>query len=440
MRILVYSDAPSVCTGFGSVTRNIFGPLIDRGVLTPDDVSFFGVNYTGDFFPDQHKFHQWPAALGMGNDRDPYGRNRFCQMTLNNTWPFDLLFVLQDHFTVAPFLPGLVKQLREQIPQGRPPFKVIYYIPIDGTYLRPDWVQWIPEYVDYPVAYMHWSAKLLTGMVPALHGKLRVIYHGTNPETFFPVDAETRLQFRRNVLKVADDQPLVISVNRNQPRKDPVRVLQVFERVHQKYPNAVLYMHMNVADSMGYNLDTVRQQLRLPQASVRFPANFCEGIGVPLETVNLIYNAADVFVTTARGEGFGLTISECMSAGTPIVSPNHTSFAELLAQQRGALALPMPDKEVMIADNDQFRPVADVRAMADKVCWAIEHRDHARGQARKAVEWARTISWRDAIAPQWEQVFREAYASLQPAAQVQTPTQTVARGYTFTAQGLGATA
>ncbi len=415
MRALVYSDTPLGITGFATVSRSIFGGLIDRGVLTPDDVSFFGVNSTGDWDPQASRFHVWPARAALSNDMDPYGRQRFVQMVLSNVWPFDVLFVCQDHFTVAPFLPGLIQQLRQQCTQGRPPFRVIYYVPVDGVTLRPEWVQWIPELVDYPVAYMHWSARVLTEMVPALRPKLRTIYHGTDPETYFPVSAEDRQAFRRNVLNLKDDQPLVIWVNRNQPRKDPARALQIFAAVRAKVPKAVLYMHCNVVDSMGFNLDSVRQQLRLPQGAVMFPAGFSEGVGVPVEVLNLIYNAGDVHLVTARGEGWGLCLVDSLCTGIPVVAPKHTSFAEILAEDRGIL-VPTTEQALTIMDNDQLRPVADIEGMAAKVCWAIEHPEHARGIGRRGMAWAQSQSWRHAIVPQWEQVFRDAAAGLVPAA------------------------
>lgn len=431
MRVVVYSDAPVVATGFATVIRNVFGALFDMGALKPEDVAFFGINYTGDYHPQSHIFRQWPAKVGMSFDPDPYGKQRFTQMMLQGFWPCDVLFVVQDHFTVAPFLPNLIQQMRAQIPQGRTPFKVIQYIPVDGDTLKPQWTSWMPELVDYPVAYMHWSAKALLGMVPALQGKLRTIYHGTNPETFFPIPTEERQAFRRQTMGVADEQPLLLWVNRNQPRKDGPRALQIFRRVLDRHPNAVLYMHCNAQDSMGFDLNEIRQQLRLPEGTVRFPMNFSEGTGVTLADLNRIYNAGDVGYVTARGEGFGLTTTEAMCTGLPLVAPKHTSFAELLADDRGVLVPPLPDQQIIIGDNDQLRPVCDVEAMAAKLCWAIEHPEHAKGLGRRGMAWAKTLSWREVIAPQWAALFAEAEASLKPEPPAAPP-------YAFRAEALPA--
>ena len=408
MRVLVYSDGPSVPTGFGVVVKNIFLPLIERRLF--EEIAFFAVNYDGS--PHGLPVRQWPAFVGATRDPDPYGRNRFAFMALHGTWNFDLLFVLQDHFTVAPFLPLLVTELRKQVTAGqRPPFRTIFYFPLDGRLIKPEWVRWLPEAVEYPVAYLPFARDALCSMLPVLADRVRVIPHGTNPETFFPVPEAERLTFRRNTLQVADDQPLLVSVNRNQPRKDPVSTLQVFARVLEHYPRAVLYMHMNVRDSAGFDLLSVAAQLRIPAGHVRFPAEFVEGIGIPLDQLNLIYNAADVFLVTPRGEGFGLSVTEALCTRRLVIAPAHTSFPWLLADQRGILVPPLTQELIMPLDNDQFRPIADVEATATQVLWALANPDAAHAIAETGYAWAVRQSWRDVICPQWEALFREADAA-----------------------------
>lgn len=437
MHILVYSDGPVCPTGFGVVNRNIFEPLFQRDVCQRETTNFYSINYVGEWHPDQKNYRLWPANIGLRADPDPYGRDRFCQMALAGVWPIDVLFILQDHFTVAPFVPALVQKLREQVAAGlRPPFVTIFYIPVDNHFLKPPWVDWVPEHVDFAVAYMHWSARVITDLVPRLDGKLRVIYHGTNPETYYPIPEAEREQFRQQVMGLKPGQPLMLFVNRNQPRKDPARALQILNLARARLPELVGYFHLNPQDSAGFSMGEVAGQLRLPQGVVRFPANFSEGIGVPVDVLNRIYNAADVFVTTARGEGYGLSVTEAMCAGRLCIAPKHTSFAELLADDRGLLVPPLKGGDAVLPmDNDQFRPCADVDAMAQKVVWALEHREHAAGIARRGMEWAQALAWSGPIADQWEQVFREAYAEV---AKRRAPQPAATGTFRFTADALPA--
>lgn len=413
MKILVYSDSPTAPTGFGSVTRNIFGSLMQLGHLAPDDVAFFGINYIGE--PHSMPFKVWPACVGNSIDRDPYGKSRFAEMTLGNFAPFDVIWFLLDHFSLSQgimldgklqaFVPAVVTALRAQYPQGRPKFRTVVYTPVDSDSLRPEWITWQPGIVDHPVAYTQFGMRTCCEVCPPLTDSMTVIPHGTNPELFFPLTQAARDDFRKRIFGIGPEVPLIVNVNRNQPRKDIPRTLQVFRRVLDALPNARLYLHMNSRDSAGFDLERLAHALRIPAGHVIFPANFSEGIGIPVEQLNMIYNAADVMLTTARGEGWSLSTSEAMTAGACVVAPDNTALSELLADGRGILVPPLPDRQTMISDNDQLRPVADVPRTAHAVLWALKNREEARAIGRKGMAWARKLSWRETVAPMWWKIF-----------------------------------
>lgn len=413
LNIVVYANGPCVPTGFGTVIRNIFEGLVDRGKVPINDLNFYGINYTGD--PHGMPFKIWPAQIAAARDPDLFGRARFANMLLGNAWPLDVLFLLEDHFTLSapvpsqagmqPFVPYLIQALRQQVSQGRPPFKVIQYVPIDGAMLRPNWINWIAELVDYPVAYTEFGRHTMVECDPHLRNLLKVIPHGTNPELFFPLPPEERESFRKNQLNLKPSDKLLVCVNRNQPRKDIPRTLQVFERIYRQCPDARLYLHMNVVDSAGYDLRQVIHQLRLPQHTVIFPMNFSEGVGIPVQALNMLYNSADAFITTARGEGWGLPITEAMAVGVPCVAPDHTSYSEILANGRGVLVAPEPYGVVMPSDNDQFRPLASVDGMASAVLRLFQDPEFAKRTGDAGRAWALNLTWRNHVVPRWEEVF-----------------------------------
>jgi len=103
-KILMYADAPTCATGFGTVTRNIAEALHKTGKY---DIDIFGINYWGDPFSSKEMpYRIWPA--GTNAQRDPYGRQKFAQMALQ--MDFDILFLLQDTF-ILNFIPQLVDKL-----------------------------------------------------------------------------------------------------------------------------------------------------------------------------------------------------------------------------------------------------------------------------------------------------------------------------------------
>lgn len=439
MRVAIYSDGPTAPTGFGVVAKNIFMPMLEAGTFTSDDLMFFGVNYAGE--PHDLPFRVWPAQIAQRNDPDLYGRSRFAELILSNALgPIDALFLLQDTFCLSwpvpingamqPFMPTVIRYMRQQVEAGqRPPFRVIQYIPIDAEHPHLQWIDWIPELVDYPVAYTRYGRRVMCDLIPGLSNKMGVIPHGTNPETFFSVDPQQREAFRRDVIRLKPGQPLVVNVNRNQPRKDVPRTLQVFAEVRKHVPDAVLLLHMNCRDSAGFDLDRVRQNLQIPSDAVRFPANFSEGVGVPIEVLNMIYNSADVFLTTARGGGWELSLTEAMTAGVPVVAPDHTSHHEIITDSGGGILVkPDPHRAYIVLDNDQPRPVANVTEMADAVVGLLRSPERRRVLAMRGREWSERMSWKHHVVPQWQRIFEQAAQSLGKLGQPAQPPPLAARG------------
>lgn len=415
LKTLLYCDAPTASTGFGTVSRNIFTPLIEDGTV---DANVIGVNYFGH--PHSLPFKIWPAQVG--GDQDPYGRGRAVYTMLHdpNYRDVDLFFFLQDHFTLAqdvvwpdnvrrPFLPALVDALDEQRKAGhRKDYRVVQYVPIDSETLYPEWIAHLAK-IEYPVAYTRFGRRVMASMIPPIEPRLRQIPHGTNPETFFPIPTEERRRVRQELFGCSDNQPIVLNVNRNQPRKDIPRTMQIFRRVLREYPNAKLYLHMNPFDPMGFALEPIQQNLRIPRANIMYAPDiapgFSEGVGIPWEKLNLIYNAADVMVTTVRGGGWELPVTEAMCAGCPTVAPAHTSLIELMEDGRGLLVEPEEELQTMAWDNNILRPVADVPAMADAVVRLLGDQKLRDGMREKAYRWARQLGWREHVVPQWRDLF-----------------------------------
>lgn len=408
MNVVVYANSPTANTGFGTVVREIFLGLLAQGVITRESCSFYGINYFGQ--PHDLPFRVWPAQVGGA--QDPYGKQEFTNYLLQNAWPCDILFVLEDifHFNTpvmiedkrVPFLPGLIAAMRGQ--NGRPPFKVIQYIPIDTEVIYPEWVDYLHEFVDCPVAYTKFGRRVILDVAPELRYKLIQIPHGSSPDQFKP-DPKLREEMRK-VMGVTPDQPLLINVNRNQPRKDVPSTMAVFKEVLKFHPTAVLYLHMNPFDQAGCNLEAVRHNLRIPSSQVKFPAGYNEGVGFPVNVLNAIYNAADLLVTSAQGGGWELTVTEAMAAGLPAVASRHTCFRELLEDGRGYLCDPDPLPVFTKPDNSLPRYRVDRDAMVTTICRAIDDAPGRAEIARTARNWALNIGWQGTIARSWADVFR----------------------------------
>lgn len=73
------------------------------------------------------------------------------------------------------------------------------------------------------------------------------------------------------------------------------------------------------------------------------------------------YNLCDIFLSSSRLEGFGLSIAEAMACGKPVVATNCTSIPELVVDERGGSLCQMNDvkdfaeKIQFIASDEDLR-------------------------------------------------------------------------------------
>ena len=76
------------------------------------------------------------------------------------------------------------------------------------------------------------------------------------------------------------------------------------------------------------------------------------------EQMNLLYNSADVFVTTTSGEGFGLTPFEAVGAGVFTLVPDNTCYSEYFPKE---LLIDCGEKSLSEGRNRQMMPTQDIQ-------------------------------------------------------------------------------
>lgn len=150
--------------------------------------------------------------------------------------------------------------------------------------------------------------------------------HGIDTKMFYPiVDGDQQWEtYQSESAKIRMDNPnkfVVFWNNRNIHRKHPGDVILAYrhlcELVNANGGNAVkdcaLLMHTAPVDGNGTDLPALISAL-CPE----YPVIFSDKL-VPSQTINILYNCADVTINIASNEGFGLSTAESIVAGTPIV-------------------------------------------------------------------------------------------------------------------------
>lgn len=170
-----------------------------------------------------------------------------------------------------------------------------------------------------------------------------VLLHGFNPKQYFPVQKT----LARRQVAIPDDVFLFLNVNRNQPRKRHDILIMAFVELILKYPTKpiLLLCICDRGEKGGWWLfELFQRELQLRGASVEQFGNrlivTAQNMSFKDEEINVFYNAADVGITTADGEGWGLCQFEQMGVGVPQVVPDIGGFKEFCSAENSVLVKP----------------------------------------------------------------------------------------------------
>lgn len=309
-RILYCGDC-GIQTGFGRVAEYLIPALAKE-----HEMHVLSVNWHGD--PNEMQKHclMYPA---MAHGNDPFGAHRISELV--QTIKPDLVWITNDLW-VAANLWQEVKAFKAAVG-----FKFFVYTPIDSYGIFPEMAATTNEWDDL-ATYTEFGKIELEKMG---HQKpIHVIPHGTDFTKFFSMNKK---QCRKE-LGIPDDTFIVFNGNRNQPRKRIDLTIKAFIKFAKGKPDARLWLNMGARD-MGWELiplfnrvardEGYDPQGKLILTSPHFSTNNC----LPIEKLNLVYNAVDIGVNTCIGEGWGLVNTEHAATGVAQVVPDHTSLKEI---------------------------------------------------------------------------------------------------------------
>lgn len=307
-RILYCGDA-CVQTGFGRVAENLLPELAKE-----HEIHVLATNYFGD--PHDMPFKLYPALTG---GTDPFGSHRVPEM-LARVKP-DLVFAVNDIWILRN-LWNKAKPYKEQFG-----FKWYGYFPVDSYGFFPAVFDCCEEW-DGMATYTEFGLEEVRKAgckVPC-----DVIPHGIDRSSFFPIDQKEA----RKELGVADDLFIVFNGNRNQPRKRIDITIRSFIQFALDKPDARLWLNMGIKDQGWDIIELFKRMARdygynaegkLILTSKDFDTMRC----LPIEKLNVVYNACDVGINTCIGEGWGLVNFEHAATGTAQIVPDHTSMREI---------------------------------------------------------------------------------------------------------------
>jgi glycosyltransferase involved in cell wall biosynthesis len=293
---------------------------------------------------------------------------------------------------------------------------VVAYVPLDGT-LRDDELLTPLTFVDRFVTYTNFAGDQLDQSLRRLASavEVTVIPHGVDTTTFFPLAGSIDCQLAPGARRAARqglflDDPswhdafIVLNANRPMARKRIDLTLEGFARFADgKPPGVKLWLHHAIMDAgERASLVSLVESLGLSERVYLTPIDAPTLADADL---NLVYNACDVGLNTALGEGWGLVSFEHAVTGAAQIVPNNSACAELWS---GAAEL-LPTEETY---DPRLSPLTMGATSPAAIAAALDrlytNPDLVRARSLAAYRNATqpAYDW-DQIAAQWHYLFTE---------------------------------
>jgi glycosyltransferase involved in cell wall biosynthesis len=216
------------------------------------------------------------------------------------------------------------------------------YFPVDAP-LEVEWCAMITA-VDVAVAYTEYGRAEARKALGKSQWPIEVVPHGID-EVFKPLSIEDRARYRNIELSLPapvsernkdgkkmqahqflqPDDFLILNVNKNEWRKDPLRSLEILKGLREAGVPAKLILRMHGYSTMG----GVGLELAAEQLGLTYGKEWCRLDELSDEHLCGLYNAADLYLTTSMGEGWGLGVTEAMACHCPVAMACHTSLKEI---------------------------------------------------------------------------------------------------------------
>jgi glycosyltransferase involved in cell wall biosynthesis len=292
---------------------------------------------------------------------------------------------------------------------------VYHYCPIEGDNLMPDWKVWWN--VFHPVAMSTYGADQIEAFMGS---RPPLIFHGVDSDVFRPASFGKPI-LGKLVSKEAckrhfgldPKRTLILRSDALVARKFYDRFLAAMVPVLARSPETDVLLH-TTAERDGLSL--IQELKRLPgwtEGRIRLTGLHDSFQGLPTEGVVALMNAADLYVSTTGGEGFGLNLAESLACEVPVVVTDWAAEAEVV----GPGGITVPPLRDSYGEPVRFHSqygmdwaVPDPRGFVEPVLSLLAKPSRRRAlgaEGRRHV--VRSFSW-DRAAAQFMALFEEPHA------------------------------
>jgi glycosyltransferase involved in cell wall biosynthesis len=380
----VFWHADGGChSGFARVTHNIGERLVrDYG----HEVHVLAINHRGDDFPSvldpSVKTPLWLYRPDTFKGGDTYGYTRIIEM-LARVEPDVVVEYNDPNILLHLFYENQYDPNRILL-QYRP---ILAYVPCDGTNLPPEWQRLTS--ITNMVSMSEYGRSMYPGS--------KMVYHGVDTDQFWPVSEKPIKTSTGIVCRTKKDCKeafgfdrqgfLVLRIDKNSGRKDFPATFKALVPVMERHSDIQVHFH-TVGNGGLSGVDINKLITRAPNVKRDrwfLPDLHDSWTGWSQEDLNCLVNAADVVVSTSRGEGFGLTLAEALACAVPVIAQNVSAIPEVVGPGGRLIE---PQRLITVPSGEDLW-LADIEAFTDAIEYLYESAGARRALGEAGVEHVR---------------------------------------------------
>ena len=346
-----------------------------------------------DLSDDINKAKGFEDAYVKVMPNNGYGDSTLIRRLIKEEKP-DALFIFTDpRYWIWLF--EIEREIRSEIP--------IFWLNIWDDYPAPMYNKSYYESVDVLMAISK-QTKNINEIVLGEKAKdklIKYVPHGIDDKVFYPITKEDSrypdfLEFKKNLFQGKDIEFVTFFNSRNIHRKRPADLILAYKQFcdkigKEKARKCALVMHTAVSDQHGTDLRAVKEALTDPD----YVNIYFSNEKLTAQQMNLLYNVADVTALISSNEGWGLSLTESMMAGTMIIpnvtggmqdqcrfedgegkwidfTPDFPSNHRGTVKQCGDWAVPVFPSNLSLAGSPLTPYIFDDRCQSEDVAAAIE--------------------------------------------------------------------
>lgn len=244
----------------------------------------------------------------------------------------DLIIIYNDMVVVSNILEKLSKVENKN-------YKTVIYM--DQVYLcqKKEHIKILNDHADFVICFTKYWEKCLIDQ--GFTKPTGILEHGFNQKMHYPVPKKLARMF----FNLKMDDFIIINANRNQPRKRLDIMMMAFAEVVSRHTGEPIKLLIATAPNGAWNLiEIYERELRIRGITLEEGMKHIIFIdnpqGLTDEDMNTLYNAADIGLNCAMGEGYGMCNFEAGAIGVPQIVPAIGGFLDFFNKESAIMITP----------------------------------------------------------------------------------------------------